>query len=40
MHHGMVAANASADRLIAAMNLHLPSLIPGQTIGSFDRPQP
>jgi hypothetical protein len=36
MHHGMVAAVASADRLIAAMNAHLPTLAAGEKRGSFD----
>jgi hypothetical protein len=36
MHHGMVAANASADRLIAAMNAYLPTIAPGKNRGSLD----
>lgn len=36
MHHGMVAANASSDRLIASMNARLPTIAAGEKRGSLD----
>jgi hypothetical protein len=36
MHHGMVAAVGSADRLIAALDAQLPSLASGEGRGTMD----